>query len=173
MPKLYDLEPSGNCYKVRLMSAVLGVPLDIVPVDFMAGAHKKSPLIDMNPFGEIPIFVDGDVVLRDSAAVVRNTLRGHGVLGRLGGEEFAAVLPHTELPMAADIAEHVRAAVADYVFAVGLQGGVPVQHRQTISIGVAAIGPDTLEPADLLAAADRQLYASKNGGRNRVSVDRR
>ncbi len=115
----------------------------------------------------------GDVVLRDSAAVVRNTLRGHGVLGRLGGEEFAAVLPHTELPMAADIAEHVRAAVADYVFAVGLQGGVPVQHRQTISIGVAAIGPDTLEPADLLAAADRQLYASKNGGRNRVSVDRR
>ncbi|WBT36858.1 glutathione S-transferase family protein [Hyphomicrobium sp. DMF-1] len=70
MPKLYDLEPSGNCYKVRLMCAVLGVPLDIVPVDFMAGAHKKSPLIDMNPFGEIPIFVDGDVVLRDSQAIL-------------------------------------------------------------------------------------------------------
>jgi glutathione S-transferase len=68
--KLYDLELSGNCYKVRLLSALLGVPVDIVPVDFMAGAHKKSPLINLNPFGEIPIFVDGDVVLRDSHAIL-------------------------------------------------------------------------------------------------------
>jgi glutathione S-transferase len=68
--KLYDLEPSGNCYKVRLLCALLGVPLDIVPVDFLAGAHKKSPLIDLNPFGEIPIFEDGDVVLRDSQAIL-------------------------------------------------------------------------------------------------------
>lgn len=68
--KLYDLEPSGNCYKVRLLCALLGVPLEIVPVDFLAGAHKKSPLIDLNPFGEIPIFEDGDVVLRDSQAIL-------------------------------------------------------------------------------------------------------
>ncbi|MFA6141096.1 MAG: glutathione S-transferase N-terminal domain-containing protein, partial [Hyphomicrobium sp.] len=55
MPRLYDLEPSGNCYKVRLMCALLRVPLEVVPVDFLAGAHKQSPLIDLNPFGEIPI----------------------------------------------------------------------------------------------------------------------
>ena len=70
MAKLYDLEVSGNCYKVRLLCALLGVPLEIIPVDFMAGAHKKSPLIEMNPFGEIPIFVDGDVTLRDSQAIL-------------------------------------------------------------------------------------------------------
>jgi len=68
--KLYDLERSGNCYKVRLLCALLSVPLEIVPVDFLSGAHKKSPLIDLNPFGEIPIFVDGDVVLRDSQAIL-------------------------------------------------------------------------------------------------------
>jgi glutathione S-transferase len=70
VPKLYDLEVSGNCYKVRLMCALLGVPLELQPVDFMAGAHKKSPLIDLNPFGEVPIFVDGDLVLRDSQAAL-------------------------------------------------------------------------------------------------------
>ncbi|MGQ0457716.1 MAG: glutathione S-transferase family protein [Hyphomicrobium sp.] len=70
MPVLYDLEVSGNCYKVRLLAALLGVPLELRPVDFMAGAHKKPPLTDLNPFGEVPIFVDGDLVLRDSQAIL-------------------------------------------------------------------------------------------------------
>jgi glutathione S-transferase len=76
--KLHDLELSGNCYKVRLFSALIGLHLDIVPVDFMAGAHKKSPLIDMNPFGEIPVFEDGDVVLRDSQAILVYLARKYG-----------------------------------------------------------------------------------------------
>jgi glutathione S-transferase len=70
MPRLYDLELSGNCYKVRLLCALLDVPVEIVPVDFMAGEHKRSPLIDKNPFGEIPIFEDEGVTLRDSQAIL-------------------------------------------------------------------------------------------------------
>jgi len=76
--KLHDLELSGNCYKVRLLCALLGLELEIVPVDFMAGAHKQSPLIEMNPFGEIPVFEDGDVVLRDSQAILVYLARKHG-----------------------------------------------------------------------------------------------
>ncbi len=68
--KLYDLEVSGNCFKVRLLCSLLGVPLEIVPVDFLAGAHKKPPVIELNPFGELPVFQDGDVVLRDSQAIL-------------------------------------------------------------------------------------------------------
>ena len=68
--KLYDLELSGNCYKVRLLASLLGVPLEIVPVDFLGGEHKRSPLIELNPFGEIPTFQDGDVLLRDSHAIL-------------------------------------------------------------------------------------------------------
>jgi glutathione S-transferase len=68
--RLHDLELSGNCYKVRLFCSLLGLPLEIEPVDFMAGAHKQSPLIDKNPFGEIPVFEDGDVTLRDSQAIL-------------------------------------------------------------------------------------------------------
>ncbi|MBS0614266.1 MAG: glutathione S-transferase [Proteobacteria bacterium] len=68
--KLYDLELSGNCYKVRLFAALTGQKLDIVPVDFLNGAHKRAPLIDLNPFGELPILQDGAVVLRDSQAIL-------------------------------------------------------------------------------------------------------
>lgn len=76
--KLYDLELSGNCYKVRLLCALLGVPLEIIPVDFLAGAHKRSPVIDLNPFGELPVFQDGDVVLRDSQAILMYVARKWG-----------------------------------------------------------------------------------------------
>ena len=76
--KLHDLEPSGNCYKVRLFCALLGLKLDLVPVDFMAGAHKTSPVIDMNPFGELPVLEDGDVVLRDSQAILVYLARKYG-----------------------------------------------------------------------------------------------
>lgn len=68
--KLYDLDVSGNCHKVRLFLSILGKPVELVPVDFMDGEHKRPPMTDLNPFGEIPIFVDGDVVLRDSQAIL-------------------------------------------------------------------------------------------------------
>lgn len=68
--KLYDLELSGNCYKVRLFAALAQIPLTIEPVDFLGGAHKRAPLIDLNPWGEIPILQDDNVILRDSQAIL-------------------------------------------------------------------------------------------------------
>lgn len=91
MAKLYDLELSGNCYKVRLLCALLGVPLELIPVDFMAGEHKKSPVIDLNPFGQLPVFVDGDVVLRDSQAILVYVAR------KWGGDAW---LPTDAVPLA-------------------------------------------------------------------------
>lgn len=85
--KLYDLELSGNCYKVRLLANLLGVPLQIVPVDFLAGEHKKPPLVTLNPFGEIPIFQDGEVVLRDSQAILVYMAR------KWGGESWLPTDP--------------------------------------------------------------------------------
>jgi glutathione S-transferase len=76
--KLHDLELSGNCYKIRLFCSLLGLDLDITPVDFLGGAHKKSPLIDKNPFGEIPVFEDGSVILRDSQAILVYLARKYG-----------------------------------------------------------------------------------------------
>ncbi|MEM1142959.1 MAG: glutathione S-transferase [Pseudomonadota bacterium] len=68
--KLYDLELSGNCYKVRLFLALIGKDYELVPVDFLDGEHTRAPLSDLNPFKEIPILQDGDLVLRDSQAIL-------------------------------------------------------------------------------------------------------
>lgn len=68
--KLYNLELSGNCYKVRLFAGLAGIPLDIEAVDFLGGAHKRPPLIDLNPWGELPVLQDGDLALRDSQAIL-------------------------------------------------------------------------------------------------------
>ncbi len=114
----------------------------------------------------------GDVVLRDSAAIVRASLAGVGMLGRLGGEEFGIVLPHHPLAKAVEVADRARSAVADHRFVLSDQvvpGPGDVLHHQTVSMGVAALAPSMADPIDLIKAADAKLYESKNGGRNRVS----
>lgn len=76
--KLYDLELSGNCYKVRLFAALAGIELALVPVDFLDGEHKRPPLTGLNPWGELPILVDGDRVLRDSQAILVHLAGNYG-----------------------------------------------------------------------------------------------
>ena len=78
--KLYDLEPSGNCYKVRLFAALAAIKLDVVAVDFLAGEHKRAPLLELNPLGELPILVDGKIVLHDSQAILMYLAGAYGGL---------------------------------------------------------------------------------------------
>ena len=68
--KLYDLEPSGNCYKVRLLCALAGIPIELYTTDFMAGEHKSAKFLAMNPLGEVPILDDNGTILRDSQAIL-------------------------------------------------------------------------------------------------------
>ena len=68
--KLYDLEPSGNCYKVRLFASLINLNLELVAVDFVNGEHKKPPLLDLNPLGQLPVLQDGPLLLRDSQAIL-------------------------------------------------------------------------------------------------------
>lgn len=67
---LYDLDVSGNCYKVRLFAALAQLPLTLQPVDFLGGEHKQPHLLTLNPWGEVPILEDGSVVLRDAQAIL-------------------------------------------------------------------------------------------------------
>lgn len=68
--KLYDLEPSGNCYKVRLFASLINLDLELITVDFANGEHKEPPLIDLNPLGQLPVLQDEKLVLRDSQAIL-------------------------------------------------------------------------------------------------------
>lgn len=76
--QIYDLEPSGNCYKVRLFCALAKIPVDVISVDFMAGEHKSAAFLQLNAFGELPILVDGTVTLRDSQAILVYLARKYG-----------------------------------------------------------------------------------------------
>ena len=81
--KLYDLDLSGNCYKVRLFAALARLPLDLVPVDFLGGEHRRPPFLELNPWGELPVLVDGELVVRDSQAILTYLAARHAPEGWL------------------------------------------------------------------------------------------
>lgn len=71
MIKLYDYELSGNCYKVRLMLNLLGLPWETVPIDFYPGQeHKSKWFMQINPLGQLPVIEDEGLVLRDAQAIL-------------------------------------------------------------------------------------------------------
>jgi glutathione S-transferase len=125
--KLYDLELSGNCYKVRLFAALAKIPVEIVAVDFMGGEHKRTPLLQLNPWGELPILVDGDVVLRDSQAILVYLASAYG------GEAW---LPKDPAHMA-EVVQWLSVAANE------VQNG-PANARLVDKFGYAIDKPDTL-----------------------------
>jgi diguanylate cyclase (GGDEF)-like protein len=110
----------------------------------------------------------GDHVLKSVARLVSNNLRQTDLFARLGGEEFVALLPETDLNTAEDLAARL----------CHLLSFTPLRHEGaeievTASIGIAPYGPDLTSVAAILRAADEALYAAKSGGRNQVVVVQR
>ncbi|MEO6599499.1 MAG: GGDEF domain-containing protein [Polyangiaceae bacterium] len=105
----------------------------------------------------------GDAVLKHVAGVIKSQIRQGDTLCRVGGEEFALVLPQTSLPLALQAAELIRYAVEASVCEVA---GTPIPA--TLSLGVAELAPGEV-PEGLYQRADARLYAAKHGGRNRVA----
>jgi diguanylate cyclase (GGDEF)-like protein len=125
-------------------------------------------MIDIDHFKEVNDAYGhstGDQVLRELGALCTGVLREVDTVGRVGGEEFAILLPETDLAAAREVAERLRAAVAAH--RVQRPEGLPVAI--TVSIGVAASEPgrnlDTL-----MSRSDSALYEAKRSGRNRVVV---
>ncbi len=108
----------------------------------------------------------GDRALREVARRLRRCLREVDLPCRYGGEEFAVILPHTDVAGALHVAERVRAAVEDEPLALA-RG---VARRITVSIGVAACPRDGVTAQGLVDAADAALLQAKRAGRNRVAV---
>ncbi len=143
---------------------------DALKRTFAQATMTKVPLalllLDLDHFKQVNDqygHAAGDQVLAGVGTALRSVLRARDFAGRNGGEEFAVLLPDTDIAAALEIAERVRAAIAE----VTLPGtGVPV----TVSIGVAGFPghASTLERLDRLA--DAALYVAKRQGRNRVEL---
>jgi two-component system, cell cycle response regulator len=106
----------------------------------------------------------GDVILYETAQIIRDTAREIDMPGRYGGEEFIAILPGTEEDEAAAFAERIRHAVESHVYRDGA-----TEVRMTVSCGVSSFpGAGIDSPESLLKSADEALYQAKHGGRNQV-----
>ncbi len=70
MIRLYDFTLSGNAHKVRNLLALLRVEHARIAVDLGAGEHRSPEFLARNPFGQVPVLVDGDTIVRDSSAIL-------------------------------------------------------------------------------------------------------
>jgi glutathione S-transferase len=76
--KLYQIHASANCYRVRLMLALLGLAAELVELDHHGGELESPAFRGLNPFGEVPVLADGEVRLRDSQAILVYLARRYG-----------------------------------------------------------------------------------------------
>lgn len=78
MITLYDMPISGNCYKIRLLLSFLQLPYQRISIDLKARQQKTPEFLAINTFGQVPVLVDGDIVIRDSHAILVYLARAYG-----------------------------------------------------------------------------------------------
>lgn len=146
---------------------------EVLPRELARAARSGEPLsalaLDIDHFKR---FNDtyghdgGDTLLREFGKLLTECVRGEDLVVRLGGEEFAILLPSPTTEQAMVHAERIRKRVADMsVHHAGTSLG-----KVTTSIGLATFPGHTTEPERLLTLADAALYRAKQSGRNRVEV---
>jgi diguanylate cyclase (GGDEF)-like protein len=134
-----------------------GHPLSIIAMDL---DHFKK-------VNDLHGHAAGDAALKAAASLVMQELRSEtDFVGRVGGEEFTLLLPHTDADGAAALAERIRASLRQHPFLIN---GVPVPLAA--SFGVSQLADDH-DVDRVLAEADKALYRAKRVGRNRVVVAR-
>jgi two-component system cell cycle response regulator len=136
-------------------SARYGTPLSVVMLDI----DYFKRVNDTHGHGA------GDLVLQKVVEAAVGTLREIDLFGRMGGEEFAILLPETSIERAGAVAERLRRAVAGII--IPLQGEA---LTVTASLGVAQRRPDEILFDLLLGRADKALYRAKESGRDRIEV---
>lgn len=108
----------------------------------------------------------GDIVLKQLAGILKNSVRNIDILARYGGEEFAVILPNTRAEDAAKVGERICQSVRSTPFSFGDGTSVKV----TVSIGVGSLTYGQGEKSDLIRKADSALYAAKAKWKDRVEI---
>ncbi|MFO0628230.1 MAG: GGDEF domain-containing protein [Polyangiales bacterium] len=130
------------------------------------GRAMSVLMIDVDHFkrvNDVHGHLAGDAALRQVGAALRGSIRRDDLAGRMGGEEFAVLLPEIDHADALRVAEKLRVCVRER--RIAYEGAsIPL----TISVGVATRAERDKQPTDLLRRADEALYAAKRAGRDRV-----
>jgi diguanylate cyclase (GGDEF)-like protein len=158
------IDPLTGCHNRRGFDEILGVELARAR---RYGRPLTLVLLDIDHFKRINDDYGhevGDNALQRIGRAVRHTFRSTDSACRYGGEEFALVFPETAKDDGSKLAERLRDLVEK------LPPNAEVPRSLTASFGVAAFPDDGDDPADLIRAADRALYAAKANGRNRVEM---
>jgi diguanylate cyclase (GGDEF)-like protein len=163
--QLATVDPLTDLYNRRQF-------IELLEKELARASNHKRPLalliIDIDHFKAINDRYGhpaGDGVLKRVARTLAAHAREEFIIARIGGEEFAAVLPEHKVDQAAEFAERVRLAIAERDMAATSGGG---PSRVTVSIGAAEWLAGMTASSDLLRAADEQLYRAKQEGRNTV-----
>ena len=130
------------------------------------GRAMSVLMIDVDHFkrvNDVHGHLAGDVALRQVGAALRGNIRRDDLAGRMGGEEFAVLLPEIEHADALRVAEKLRACIRERRI-VYEGASIPL----SVSVGVATRSERDKQPVDLLRRADEALYAAKRAGRDRV-----
>jgi len=159
--KLYSFPLSGHAHRARLFLSLIGQPAEIVDVDLPGGAHKAPEFLRLNPFGQVPVLVDGDTVVPDSNAILVYLARKLGRTDWLPETPEGAAAVQRWLSVAAgDIAAGPAAARLITVF------GAQLNSEQVIARAHLVLGRmnQALEGRPWIAAdhptiADVALYS--------------
>jgi diguanylate cyclase (GGDEF)-like protein len=173
-----SVDLAGELHSLATTDALTGLPnrrqiMNALETEIQRAGRSGRPLtfalLDVDRFKSVNDRFGhpaGDEVLRAIADELREVTRGGDVLGRFGGEEFAIVMPETDIAEAQRACERLRSAIAER--SVRLPDGSKV--AVTISTGVAHLAGRSEMPAQFIARADAALYTAKADGRNLVRL---
>ncbi len=122
-------------------------------------------MLDLDFFKQINdrfLHAGGDIILKQVALFIADSVREVDHVARWGGEEFAIIFPQTAMEEASQVVERIRLGIEAMRF-----DKVDSNARVTVSIGITALLPN-ISAAQLLKQADRALYEAKSKGRNRI-----
>ena len=147
--------------------------LEVAEATFQRARESHAPLtvlmLDLDHFKTINDrfgHLEGDRVLAEFARATKHQLRANDTVGRLGGEEFGLLLPHTLPAEGADIANRILEAIR----ALELTDSNGQHYGVTTSMGLGTLSPGDRSLHDLLDHADQALYLAKRRGRNQLAV---
>jgi glutathione S-transferase len=131
--RLYLSRLSGNSHKVRLFLGLLGLEYAAIEVDLRGGEHKRAPFLALNPLGQVPVLVDGDVTLADSQAILVYLARRYAAASWLPLDPVPLAQITRWLSIAANEIQHGPAtARLIAVFGAKLDGDLALQRSAAI-----------------------------------------